>query len=111
MPGPQLPTDLIAVLERLSKSDIERLLCDLLSPSEVEVLGERWEIVKMLAAGASQRDVRDRLRVGVATVSRGSKQLKYGHQGFAVAFELLGELGLGDPRAANNGRTPRRTTK
>lgn len=89
MPGPVLPKDLMTVLTRLDDDGLERLLCDLLTPSEVDAIRERWEIVKLLRAGRSQREVRDLLGVGVATVSRGSRQLKYGHDGFTRAFSVL----------------------
>lgn len=111
MPRPTLPNDLIAVLESMPHDALRRLLSDLLSPAEVDAVAERWEIVKLLASGHSQRDVRDALGVGVATVSRGSRQLKYGHEGFADAFDALPALGFSDPRAAiAPARSPREST-
>ena len=71
----------------------ERLLDDLLTPAEVEALGERWAIVKLLSAGHSQRKVRDEVGVSITTVSRGSRQLKYGTGGFAHALSLLNDEG------------------
>ena len=98
MPRPQLPPDLVAVLVAADEDVLRRLLADLLSPSETDAVTERWEIVKLLAQGLSQREIRDRLGAGVATVSRGSKQLKYGNDGFAAAFDALAGLGFADPR-------------
>ena len=95
---PALPPDLLAVLAALdSPDDLARLMDDLLSLSEVRSLGERWAIVKGLAAGQSQRAVRDGVGCSVATVSRGAKQLKYGNGGFAHAFGVLTALGLPSP--------------
>lgn len=108
MPSPALPTDLVDVLVALPREDVVRLLGDLLSPAETAVVTERWEIVKLLAAGVSQRDVRDALGVGVATVSRGSRQLKYGNDGFAAAFSALSQLGQVDPRTLAD-KNPRRS--
>ena len=51
---------------------------------------------QLLAAGHSQRTIRDALGVSVTTVSRGSKQLKYGEGGFALAFDALAALGHED---------------
>lgn len=99
MPQPLLPPDLLAVLATLSgAADIDLLLRDLLTPHEREALAERWQIVKALAGGHTQRDVRDRLGCSITTVSRGSKQLKYGEGGLELAFEQLATLGLPDPR-------------
>lgn len=99
MNSPKLPADLLEVLASMDDvTALERLLGDLLTYNEVESLQERWEIVKLLAAGHSQRTIRDALGVSVTTVSRGSKQLKYGEGGFALAFDALSALGHGDPR-------------
>ena len=96
---PTFPKDLIRVLSALDDElAMSRLLRDIFTPSEVEAIGERWEIVKLLAAGCSQRTVRDELGVSIGTVSRGARQLKYGEDGFAAAFDILGALDLGDPR-------------
>lgn len=105
MTAPKLPTDFLKVLASLSNpKDIARVLDDILTPAEVESLGERWAIVKRLSQGYTQREVRDALGVSVTTVSRGSRQLRYGHQGFALAFDQLNELGLTDPRTAKRGK-------
>ena len=99
MPQPPLPSDLLAVLAAMDRADdLALLLRDLLTPHERESLAERWAIVKGLAAGQTQREVRDALGCSITTVSRGSKQLKYGDGGLALAFDQLGALGLPDPR-------------
>ncbi len=96
---PRLPDDLIAVLASLDEDpSLRLLLSDLLTPAEKKALTERWAIVKNLAAGSSQREVRDAVGVSISTVSRGARQLRYGHGGFELAFDTLAELGLGDPR-------------
>jgi TrpR-related protein YerC/YecD len=94
-----MPRDLLEVIASLDNpADLHRLFSDLLTPAEIESVKERWAIVKCLAAGESQRTVRDRLGVSVTTVSRGNRQLKYGHGGFMLAFESLQRLGRTDPR-------------
>ncbi|MCB9672142.1 MAG: hypothetical protein H6734_21890 [Alphaproteobacteria bacterium] len=97
---PSLPEDLLAVLCDLDRpAELARVLGDLLTPSEVEALAERWTIVKLLAGGHPQRAVRDEVGCSVTTVSRGARQLRYGEGGFDLAFDRLAALGLGDPRA------------
>ena len=100
MPRPRIPRDLLAVIAALDDpKDVKLLLTDLLTASELQAVGERWTIVKRLADGESQRRVRDRVGVSVATVSRGSKQLKFGAGGFQKAFDTLEELGLPHPKS------------
>jgi Trp operon repressor len=99
MPEPALPQDLLDVIAHLhDPAQIAQLLQDLLTPAETGALAERWGIVKLLAAGNSQRAVRDEVGVSITTVSRGSRQLRYGSGGFGLAFDTLGVLGLADPR-------------
>jgi len=89
---PRLPDDLVDVLTSFRRcSDVDLVLTDLLTPSEIESIAERWEIVKRLDSGESQRDVRDAVGVSVTTVSRGSRGLKYGVGGFRVALDRLAE--------------------
>jgi TrpR-related protein YerC/YecD len=96
---PPPPQDLLDVLADLrDPADIAAFLEDLLTPSEVANIDERWELVKLLASGLSQRTVAQRLGAGVATVSRGARILKYGSGGFDMAFDRLVALGLPDPR-------------
>lgn len=95
---PRLPADLLRVIEAMPRADLEQLFADLLTDAERRALTERWAIVCHLAAGESQRGVRDLVGAAVATVNRGARQLKYGAGGFAKAFDTLGELGLTDPR-------------
>lgn len=97
MPAPELPTDLILALSRLDDPRaIRKLLADLLTPYEVEELNGRWAIARLLAEGVSQRAIAEQVGVSITTVSRGSRALKYGEGGFALAFEaLVGELEAG----------------
>ncbi len=95
---PRLPDDLVTALDALDGEGLRLLLSDLLTPAEKKALGERWAIVKGLAGGQSQRDVRDAVGVSISTVSRGARQLRYGHGGFERAFDALEQLGLEDPR-------------
>ncbi|MEL6347240.1 MAG: Trp family transcriptional regulator [Myxococcota bacterium] len=102
MDKPSLPPDLLAVLASIqSDSDLSKVLMDLLTPSEIEAVGERWAIVKGLASGQSQRAVRDAVGCSVTTVSRGNRQLRYGEGGFTLAFEALGRLGYAVPGSAS----------
>ena len=87
---PHLPNTLLETLARLDGVDeISLLLNDLLTPGEIEALTERWALMGLLLEGRSQRDVSAELGISITTVSRGSRQLKYGTGAFSRAFEAL----------------------
>ena len=66
-----------------------KLLQDFFTPQELEDLVLRWEIIKLLNTGMPQREIAKQLGVAIGTVSRGARELKYGHNGFV---ELLNKL-------------------
>ena len=56
--------------------EIYKLLNELLSESELDVLSKRWRIVKMLNSGLTQREIAKELKVSLCKVTRGAKILK-----------------------------------
>jgi len=64
------------LLAQNSPQEMEKALSDLLTASELDEVAKRLQIFEMLAAGIPQREIADRLGVGIATVSRGSNVLK-----------------------------------
>jgi Trp operon repressor len=61
-----------------NESALRDLLTDLLTPQEIESLGERIGILRLLNAGATQREAAEKLGVSVTTVNRGARVLQYG---------------------------------
>jgi len=61
-------------------------LRDILTPQELEEIASRWQLVRLLNQGFSQREIAKRLGISIATVTRGSRQLKYGHDGFKAVL-------------------------
>ncbi len=61
-----------------SKEKMKDFLEGILTPKELEEIPHRLEIVKMLKRGISQHDVAGKLGVGVATVTRGSREIQKG---------------------------------
>jgi len=57
---------------------MQRLLEGLLTPAERHAIGQRLQIAQLLKAGVSQREIARRLGVGIATVTRGSREIKAG---------------------------------
>jgi TrpR family trp operon transcriptional repressor len=71
--------DLINIfLKTKEKGEMYDLLRGILTPKELIELSNRLQIVKMLKSGASQHDIAGKLRVGVATVTRGSREIQKG---------------------------------
>lgn len=62
-----------------SKEKLENLLKGLLTPSEIQELAERFRIVSLLKKGVAQHAIAKKLGIGVATVTRGSKEIKQGN--------------------------------
>lgn len=60
------------------KSLMEDFLVGILTPKEREEIPIRLQIVKDLKSGIPQREIAGKLKVGVATVSRGSREIKKG---------------------------------
>jgi TrpR family trp operon transcriptional repressor len=61
-----------------SKNEMSDFLQGILTPQELDELPRRLEIVKMLKKGIPQHEVSKKLGVGIATVTRGSKELQKG---------------------------------
>lgn len=66
------------LLQTSSEAEMLDLLKGLLTISELEEISRRLQIVKLLKAGVSQREIAEKLQVGIATVTRGSKEIKQG---------------------------------
>ena len=61
-----------------SKEGMEDFLKGILTPKELLELPNRLKIVKLLKKGVSQHEIAGDLKVGVMTVTRGSKELQNG---------------------------------
>lgn len=55
---------------------IEEFFQSLLTEKEVYDISSRWELVKMLDQGISQRQIAKELKVSLCKITRGSKELK-----------------------------------
>lgn len=65
-------------LKITSKKELENFLEGILTPKELEEIPMRLQIVKMLKKGKPQHQIADELGIGIATVTRGSKELQKG---------------------------------
>jgi len=62
-----------------TKKDVKDFLDGILTPKEREEIPIRLEIVKLLKKGIPQHDIAAKLGVGIATVTRGSKEIAKGN--------------------------------
>lgn len=64
------------VLKLKNKNDLSLFLKGILTPKELEEIPTRLQIVKMLKEGTPQKKIAEKLGVGIATVTRGSKEIQ-----------------------------------
>lgn len=64
----------IAALKDPAK--VETFLREILTPNEFHDLALRWELVELLAAGVSQRNISAQLGISLCKITRGAKILK-----------------------------------
>jgi len=55
---------------------IEDFLTSILTPNEIGDISSRWELVKLLDEGHSQRQIAKDLHLSLCKITRGSKELK-----------------------------------
>jgi len=78
-----------AILSLKSVKDCEAFFRDLCTLEELKEIVERWEIVRLLAAGQPYREIADRLGVSTTTVGRVATWLNNGRGGYKLALENL----------------------
>ena len=67
-----------AMLKIKNRNQMEDFLHGILTPKELVEIPHRLQIVKLLKKGVAHQDIAGRLGVGVATVTRGSREIKKG---------------------------------
>jgi TrpR-related protein YerC/YecD len=94
----QLKSDLCAALMTpKSQAEMERLLTDLCTPSEIRTLAERWHVARLLdESGLSYRDIHDATGVSTTTIVRVARFLRQEpHHGYRAAIDALGAADAG----------------
>ena len=62
---------------------------EILTDSEISDLSKRWRILKMLGENFTQREIANKLNVGLCKVTRGAKILKNSN---AITLKLIKEI-------------------
>jgi TrpR family trp operon transcriptional repressor len=87
---PSYSTALNKALQRAGRDTtlLDGFLRALLTPSEYKELAIRWQIVSLLEQGMPQREIATKLGVGIATVTRGARELQRPHSAFTKLWRL-----------------------
>ena len=66
---------------------VEQFLREILTPSEVQGISSRWELVKRLDRGQSQRAIAAELGLSLCKITRGSRELKKPHSALRTMLD------------------------
>ncbi len=69
------------------KELIEGFLVSILTKNELKEISGRWELVKMLDKGISQRKIAKELGMSLCKITRGSRELKKENSAFKRVIE------------------------
>ncbi|HOO70832.1 MAG TPA: Trp family transcriptional regulator [Spirochaetota bacterium] len=67
---------------------IEKFLRSILTENEIAEISSRWELVRMLDEGISQRKIAEKLGLSLCKITRGSKELKKNPSAFKQMIDL-----------------------
>ena len=71
---------------------IEEFFYSILTPSEQETIATRWELVKLIDQGLSQRKISEMLGLSLCKITRGSKELKKENSAFARMIQAFRQV-------------------
>ena len=72
-----------------SEAELSQVIEMLLTPSELEGIIQRWQVMTLLCEGVPQREIMSRLGICLGKVSRGSRLLKYDNPEFAELLKRI----------------------
>ncbi len=80
-----------AFLSLETADDAWRLLVDLCTVREIQEMAQRLEVARLLAAGEHYTAIQETTGASATTISRVSKALNYGADGYRSTLDRLGE--------------------
>ena len=81
-----------ALASERDSSIIEEFLSSILTENEIKEISSRWELVKMLREGKSQRKIAEELKLSLCKITRGSKELKKDSSPFEYMLKIYENL-------------------
>ena len=89
--------EIVRVLSNLKDQKLmKKFFESILTPNEINDISSRWELVKLLDQGCSQREIAKKLNLSLCKITRGSKELSKKHSAFKKCIDLLKELKKAD---------------
>ncbi len=87
----QYKKEVVEVIYKIAKDKelLAEFVKDILTPREFDNIGVRWQIVKRLGAGEHHQAIAEALHLGVATVTRGSREMRKKKGGFRRAMRVI----------------------
>ena len=87
----QYKQELVGVVQKIAKDKnlLGDFIKELLTPREFENVSVRWQIVKKLEKGEPHQQIAAALRLGVSTVTRGSREMRKKEGGFRRALKVI----------------------
>lgn len=83
-------TEISNLLSRINDPDlIEDFFHQILTPAEINTLDKRWELLKMLDRGISQRFIARQLHISLCKITRGSRELKKNNSAIKKLLSML----------------------
>ncbi len=71
---------------------IEDFLKSILTPNEISEVSSRWELVKQIDEGVSQRKIAENLGLSLCKITRGSRELKKDNSSFKKMIDKWKEI-------------------
>ena len=89
-----LVRELAEIISRINdRAELETFLHGLLTPSEIEEIQRRWQLLTALADGDTQRNISSKLGISLGKIARGSRLMKYGDEKFVqTVHRIHGEM-------------------
>lgn len=76
-----------SILKLESLEECYRFFEDLCTINEIQDMAQRWKVARMLDQGVSYHVISEETKASTATISRVSKSLTYGADGYKLMFQ------------------------
>ena len=80
-----------AILKLETVDECMRFFDDLCSITELRAMEQRFQVAFLLNKGMIYNDILEKTGASSATISRVNRSLRYGAEGYSVAFERMDE--------------------
>lgn len=88
-----------AVAALRDEVEARRFLRDLCTIQEMQELGHRWHVARLLAKGLPYHEISQRTGASSATISRVNQWLRYGRGGYRMLIARLADSAAATPQA------------